>query len=95
MKANLLLRRRFEVDAATFAELVIWSLPEPVPPSEHPFKYRMVLIHRGERVLGFDNERGKGDHRHDGSIEVPYRFQGVEQLVADFLTAIDRWSAER
>lgn len=95
MKADLVLRRRFEVDAATFAELVIWSLPAPVPPSGHPFKYRMVLIHRGERVLGFDNERGKGDHRHDGDVESPYAFQGVEQLVADFLTAIDRWRAER
>lgn len=75
--------------------MVIWALPEPVPPSEHPFKYRMVLIHRGERVLGFDNERGKGDHRHDGPVESPYEFRGVEQLVADFLTAIDGWSMER
>lgn len=94
MKADLILRRRFEVDAATFAELVIWAVPEPVPPSGHPFKCRLVLIHKGQRVLGFDNERGKGDH-HDGPVESPYRFEGVEQLVADFLTAIDRWSAER
>jgi hypothetical protein len=93
MKASLVLRRRFEVDAVSFAELVIWSLPQPVPPSEHPFKYRMVLIHKGERVLGFDNERGKGDQRHDGSVDTPYAFQGVEQLVADFLTAIERWKA--
>lgn len=95
MDAHLFLRRRFEVDAATFAEMVIWAVPEPVPPSVHSFKYRLVLIHRGERVLGFDNERGKGDHRHDGPVEAPYAFRGVEQLVADFLSAVDGWSAQR
>lgn len=95
MKARLILRRRFEVVASAFAEIVIWEVPAPVPPSVHRFKYRMVLIHRGERVLGFDNERGKGDHWHDGDDEHPYEFRDVEQLVADFLTAIDRWRAER
>ena len=42
-------------------ELVVWRVPEPVRPSEHGFKYRAAAID-GVRVVGFDNEPGKGDH---------------------------------
>lgn len=27
----------------------------------------------------------KGDHKHMGSMELPYRFVGIEELIADFL----------
>lgn len=93
MKATLIARRRFEVAANTFAEMVVWEVPEPVPSSQHRFKYRLVLIHRGKRILGFDNERGMGDHRRDGAVEIPYLFRDIDHLIADFLAAIDEWSA--
>jgi hypothetical protein len=35
-------------------------VPEPVSPLEHRIKYRLVNV----RVVGYDNERGKGDHKH-------------------------------
>jgi len=35
-----------------------------VPPCGHAFKYRLVYVLNGERLVGFDNERGKGDHQH-------------------------------
>jgi hypothetical protein len=38
----------------------------------------------GVRVVGYDNERGKGDHKHFGAIEVAYEFKGVASLLADF-----------
>nr|WP_295834746.1 DUF6516 family protein [uncultured Azospirillum sp.] len=91
MKALLLIRRRVAFGNRDFAELVVWRVPEPVPPTTHGFKYRLVYIVDGQRVVGFDNERGKGDHRHDGDIETFYRFSGVEQLVADFLAAVAAW----
>ena len=40
------------------------------------------------RVVGFENERGKGDHCHLDGQEFPYTFAGVEQLVEDFIAAI-------
>jgi sugar-specific transcriptional regulator TrmB len=40
--------------------------------------------------VGYDNERGKGDHRHIEGREMRYRFVSVEQLVADFLTDVER-----
>ncbi len=45
-------------------EWVVWRVPEPVRPSEHGFQYRATYAIDGVRVVGFDNERGKGDHCH-------------------------------
>ena len=72
-------------------ELVVWRVPKPVPPSTHLYKYRAVYIVNGQRILGFDNERGKGDHRHVNDVELSYRFTTVEQLVEDFIGAVDAW----
>lgn len=69
-------------------EIVIWQVPEPVPPSEHPYKYRLVYVVEGKRIVGFDNERGKGDHQHLGDREAPYRFTSPQQLMADFWQAV-------
>jgi hypothetical protein len=42
----------------------------------------------GRRVVSYDNERAKGDHRHLGDLEEPYTFTTVEQMVADFLADV-------
>lgn len=91
MKAELLLRRRVVYDHRTFAEFVVWRVPEHVPPSPHGSKYRLVYVVDGARVIGFDNERGKGDHRHDGGRERTYVFRDVDTLIEDFVSAIERW----
>ena len=54
----------------------------------HPYKYRLYFGRGGVRLVGYDNERGKGDHRHRRGIEEPYRFTTVEQLVSDFLADV-------
>lgn len=69
--------------------MVVWRVPKPVPPSEHPFKYRLVFVRDGKRVVGYDNERGKGDHKHLGQRELAYRFVDIETLVADFLRDVE------
>ena len=48
----------------------------------------------GECVLRYDNEAGKGDHRHVGDVEQAYRFTTPERLVADFFSDIERWLDE-
>jgi hypothetical protein len=40
-------------------------------------------------VVGYDNERGKGDHKHLRGVEVPYRFVDVQTLVADFMADVE------
>ncbi|CAO3426468.1 hypothetical protein [Azospirillum endophyticum] len=39
-------------------------------------------------MVGYDNERGKGDHRHYGLREEPYRFTSPEKLITDFLADV-------
>lgn len=90
MKATKLLHTKEEYAQGT-VEIVIWRVPKPVPPSEHPYKYRLVyiIIIDGKRVVGYDNERGKGDHKHIRDVELPYAFQSPARLVADFLQDIE------
>ena len=45
-------------------------------------------------VIRYDNERGKGDHRHWRGKEQPYAFSGPRQLLKDFEADIKRWNRE-
>ena len=93
MKAGLIHRSR-TAHKTGIIETVIWLVPQPVPPSEHPYKYRLVYVVNRERVVGYDNERGKGDHKHLRGIELPYTFRGPDQLMIDFLADVEGVSDE-
>jgi len=82
--AELLFHSKRLFDDGAIAELKIWALPEPVLGSTHRLKYSLYYGQGGRRLVGYDNERGKGDHRHYGDREGTYAFTTVEQLVADF-----------
>lgn len=77
------------LDGDSLIEIRFWRVPKPVPPSSHDLKYSAVYIVRGERVVGYDNERGKGDHRHFYGEETRYRFTSMEQLLADFKADVE------
>ncbi len=89
-----LVRRRVVLAEDAFAEVVIWRLDEPVSPARHRFKHRLAYVVGGECVLRYDNERGKGDHRHMGCEESAYRFSTPGRLMADFAADIERWNHE-
>ena len=55
-------------------EAVVWRVPVPVPGCAHPYKYRLYCGRAGVCLVRYDNERGKGDHKHLGDVEVPYEF---------------------
>ena len=94
MKAVLLLRRRIAFSETAFAELVLWQIPKPVAGSRHQFKYRLAYVVDGVCVVRYDNEVGKGDHRHFGGKESVYTFDTPEKLIADFQRDIARWNRE-
>lgn len=94
MKAVELISTRIAYSEWAFAELVLWRLPKPVEGSLHRFKYRLAYVVRGECVLRYDNEVGKGDHQHFGRKEGAYVFTTPQQLVADFQNDIARWNHE-
>lgn len=84
MKATLLARSKEVHDDGSIVEVVIWELPEPLPPCRHKFKYRLFYGSPEAAIVRYDNERGKGDHRHVDGVERPYVFVSVEQLLDDF-----------
>ena len=88
------MRRRVIVATDAFVEVVVWNIPAPVPPSTHKFKYRLAYVVRGQCVLRYDNERGKGGHRHTETAEEPYSFSTPERLMADFEADVARWNDE-
>ncbi|MEW6187958.1 MAG: DUF6516 family protein [Thermodesulfobacteriota bacterium] len=94
MKAIELIRARIAFSESSFAEVLLWHLPTPLEGSMHNYKYRLAYIVRGECVLRYDNEIGKGDHRHFGEEEIAYVFTTPEQLIDDFQKDIARWNYE-
>lgn len=91
MRARLLLHERRIVAERAFVELVVWQVPRPLPGSAHAFKYRLAYGVDSRCVLRYDNEAGKGDHRHVGGKDRPYVFSTPEQLIADFWRDVDAW----
>lgn len=85
--------QQYKVVAANgdITELVVWLVPNPVWPSQHSYKYRAAYVVNGKRVVGFYNERDKGDHVHIGGKESPYTFTMPDQLGEDFIAAIDEY----
>ena len=71
MDARLITHAKEVRDDGSIVEIVIWALPQPLPPCEHGYKYRLFFGRMGECLVRYDNERGKGDHRHRDNIEEP------------------------
>lgn len=91
MPAVLVVNAKEVRDDGSILEIVIWELAEPLPPSTHRFKYRLYFGMPGSRRIGYDNERGKGDHKHVGDREEAYAFSTLEQLLADFRRDVETW----
>jgi hypothetical protein len=94
-KAKLLFEDRVSYPDGAILEMRIWQLPDSDPERPHGLKYRLFYGRDAQRIIGYDNERGKGDHRHYRNREEPYAFSTAEQMVADFLDDIERERGER
>ncbi|HEX3991828.1 MAG TPA: DUF6516 family protein, partial [Acetobacteraceae bacterium] len=84
MPATLILHRRRVFDDGGLIEMKLWQVPNPVRGSKHEFRYSLFYGREGRRLVGYDNEAGKGDHRHYGAIEEAYFLTTPERLIADF-----------
>ena len=93
-KAILLYYDKADYPDDEIVEMKIWQLPEPTAERPHGLKYSLFYGRAGERIIGYDNEAGKGDHRHYRNREESYDFQGPEQLIADFLADLKRERGE-
>ena len=88
--AELVLHFKKRLPDGSIVEMILWRLSRPIAGSAHRFKYRLYFGKGGMRIVGYDNERGKGDHRHRRGVERPYRFSTPEQLIEDFLADVRR-----
>ena len=95
VKAELLLRERQGLTETAFVEVVIWRVPRPARASGHDFKYSLALVAEGVCILRYDNEAGKGDHKHIDGREMAYRFIDLITLQADFWNDVEAWRAGR
>ncbi len=91
MDAELIADDEYPVGDTAVAYVVIWKLPRSLPGSMHRYKYRLALVDGRTNVLRYDNEAGKGDHRHIGRREFPYRFVDVDELRMDFWKDVEQW----
>jgi|SRR3990172_7690967 len=95
-RAVLLLRSKLVYPDGAVREIVIWQLSRPTPDRPHGVKYRCHYSSADGRVLvRYDNETGKGDHVHRGTLERPYRFESVDRLLDDFATDVESSRKEK
>lgn len=83
-KAALILDRKLLLDNGSIIQMRVWRLPAETGERPHGLKYSLFFGRPGERIIGYDNEAGKGDHRHYRDHEEPYSFSSLEQLIKDF-----------
>lgn len=94
MAAKLIFRDKYLYADGAIREMVIWKLPKTDNERLHGLKYRLYYGYPGKCLVRYDNERGKGDHRHEGSQEARYAFVSVERLIEDFRADIARLRGE-
>ena len=95
MKAALAYHDKQVLPDGSIVELKIWHLAEPVIGSKHQLKYSLFYGVPGKRLVGYDNERGKGDHRHFADRQERYEFRDVEKLMSDFLADVRNLRGEK
>ena len=95
MKATRIFYDKVVLPDGAIVEMTIWQLPKLSSERPHGLKYSLFYGRGGLRIVGYDNERGKGDHKHVAEMETRYRFVSVEKLVADFLADVERATNER
>jgi hypothetical protein len=83
MKAKLIYHVKEYHTDGFMEEIKIWEVPKSKD-KPHFLKYSFAYIVEGERVVGYDNAEGKGDHRHFKGKQSPSKFRGLENLWADF-----------
>ena len=91
MRATPLAALKESRDDGSVVEIVVWLVPEVVPRSTHSYKYRLYFGKDSVCRVRYDNERGKGDHKHVGEIEEEYIFESLERLLGDFKSDVQNW----
>ncbi len=90
-KAALIIKDKVCLENGAIVEVRLWSVPVS-DDKPYGYKYSLVYIVAGERIIGYDNAEGKGDHRHYGKQEEPYIFKDIDTLIKDFYNDVEKVS---
>jgi len=91
MAAEPIVRAKEVREDGSVVEIVVWRLSQALAPCTHVFKYRLYFGADGHCRVRYDNERGKGDHRHVNGVEQPYDFVSLSKLLDDFQHDVEDW----
>ncbi len=94
MSARLIFKDKYIYKDGAIREMVLWQLPVTSNERPHGLKYRLYYGYPGKCLVRYDNEQGKGDHRHYLDLENDYFWESVEKLVADFRNDIETLRGE-
>jgi hypothetical protein len=83
MKAQLLFYRKNVEADGVIVEMKIWEVP-PAEGAGRQFKYSLVYVKDGKRLVGYDNGEGKGHHKHIRGKQSPYSFINIDRMIDDF-----------
>src|ERR1035437_5844405 len=90
MKATRIFYDKAVLPRGSIVEMTIWQLPQASAERAHGLKYSLFYGRDGKRIVGYDNEHGKSDHKHVHEVQSRYKFESLDQLVADFLADVER-----
>ena len=88
MRATKILHTK-EIKGDEIVEIKIWQVPK-LDDKPLGIKYSVVYIKDGERVIGYDNAEGKGDHKHYRGNEISYKFSNFGDLLKEFKIELKR-----
>ncbi|MDP2699425.1 DUF6516 family protein [Thalassospira sp.] len=96
MKARLILDTKTVLADGRIIQRKVWKLPQTTKGRSHALKYRLYCGKNGKTIVRYDNETGKGDHRHIGpeEVESAYVLVSLVQLLTDFDADIEKLSGE-
>jgi hypothetical protein len=84
-KATLIHEYHQKFPSGARVDIVIWQLPEAAAERPHRLKYRLNYCTADSTTLvRYDNEQGKGDHKHVAGVQLEYQFKSIRQLFEDF-----------
>jgi len=90
MKAIRIFYDKTVLPDGAIVQMTIWQLPHSTQERPHGLKYSLFYGGQDGRIVGYDNEGGKGDHKHIRTSQTRYKFIDVETMVADFLADVER-----
>jgi len=91
MKAALKRHDKIIDELGNIIEITLWQLPCRSKDKPHGYKYSLVYIADGQRIVGYDNAEGKGDHKHIKGLSSLYAFTSLKKLAQDFYEDIDKF----